>query len=84
VAIVWLRGIAYAEGLVHCNGCNECRLLFFGPVLKELQKQFRAVVALVKCDGFLGAESDNQPCAGMSWLLPPSRGILDGCFASFG
>lgn len=36
--------IAYAEGLIHCNGCKECRLLFFGPVLKELRKQFRAVV----------------------------------------
>ncbi|WP_143744525.1 hypothetical protein [Mesorhizobium prunaredense] len=82
--------IAYAEGLIHCNGCNECRLLFFGPVLKELQKQFRAVVmpslslnaaAMV----FDGAESDAQPCAGCSvlaartvcrGLLPPSGGAL--------
>ncbi|TIL95174.1 MAG: hypothetical protein E5Y73_08560 [Mesorhizobium sp.] len=87
--------IAYAEGLIHCN---ECRLLFFGPVLKELQKQFRAVVmpslslnaaAMV----FDGAESDAQPCAGMfgscrthrlSWPFAAVPGRLGTVFASFG
>lgn len=62
----------------------------FGPVLKELRKQFRAVVMPILSLNaaamvFDGAECDAQPCAGMlgflphglSWpLLPPSRGAL--------